>query len=240
MHSAGGGAAAGRSRSSQSSQSPSHSATASASSSARQKRKYQATVSAVAPQIGGPFAVPESGVGSGALASNDDMDSISAKEEEGEEYEEEEDEDEEGEEDQDSMRTFTAARLEGQNAAGVAGGGGNPRSTKPPKSENPSAMSGGGGSEISGKDDRGAAGQSSVGNAGGASVKEEAAKGIFTDNLQTSGAYCAREEGLKREASPLHYHHHLVCVLPSPLCLCQEFRQCRVFVCNVSKQGFRS
>ncbi|CAA6662848.1 unnamed protein product [Spirodela intermedia] len=188
-HSAGGGGvAAGRSRSSQSSQSPSHSASASASSSARQKRKYQATVSAVAPPIGGPFAVPESGVGSAALASNDDMDSISAKEEEGDEYEdEEEDEDEDGDEDQDSMRTFTAARLEGQNAPG------------PPKSENPSAMSGGAGSEIGGKDDRGAAGQSSVGNAGGASAKEEAAKGIFTENLQTSGAYCAREEGLKRE-----------------------------------------
>ncbi|CAA7399261.1 unnamed protein product [Spirodela intermedia] len=161
---------------------PSHSASASASSSARQKRKYQATVSAVAPPIGGPFAVPESGVGSAALASNDDMDSISAKEEEGDEYEdEEEDEDEDGDEDQDSMRTFTAARLEGQNAPGVSGG------TVAQGQRSAGRMTG----ELPA--------QSSVGNAGGASAKEEAAKGIFTENLQTSGAYCAREEGLKRE-----------------------------------------
>ncbi|XP_039128969.1 histone acetyltransferase GCN5-like [Dioscorea cayenensis subsp. rotundata] len=30
-------------------------------------------------------------------------------------------------------------------------------------------------------------------------VKEDTVKGIFTENIQTSGAYSAREEGLKRE-----------------------------------------
>nr|GFC94638.1 histone acetyltransferase GCN5-like isoform X1 [Tanacetum cinerariifolium] len=35
--------------------------------------------------------------------------------------------------------------------------------------------------------------------ANGALVKEETVKSIFTENLQTSGAYCGREESLKRE-----------------------------------------
>nr|GEV44152.1 histone acetyltransferase GCN5 isoform X1 [Tanacetum cinerariifolium] len=35
--------------------------------------------------------------------------------------------------------------------------------------------------------------------ASGALVKEETVKSIFTENLQTSGAYCGREESLKRE-----------------------------------------
>ncbi|XP_078436762.1 histone acetyltransferase of the GNAT family 1 isoform X2 [Wolffia australiana] len=143
MEGHGGGAAAvpGRSRSSQSSQSPSHSASVSASSSVQRKRKYASSI--------GAFA-----------------------KEEGEEYEEEEEDEEEdeGDDDHDSLRTFTAARLEGTNS----------RSAKPPKSESLSAIG-----ETGAKDERGA--------------KEEAAKGIFTENIQTSGAYCAREEALRRE-----------------------------------------
>ena len=77
------------------------------------------------------------------------------------------------EEDHDSLRTFTTARFEGQN-----GGNSNPRNVKPPKSEISENIQ---------------AGNSGV------PVKEETAKGIFTENIQTSGAYCAREEVLKKE-----------------------------------------
>ncbi|MCE0481876.1 hypothetical protein HAX54_039974 [Datura stramonium] len=38
-----------------------------------------------------------------------------------------------------------------------------------------------------------------TGSVSGAAVKDESMKNIFTDNLQTSGAYTAREESLKRE-----------------------------------------
>lgn len=33
-------------------------------------------------------------------------------------------------------------------------------------------------------------------------VKEDTVKSIFTENIQTSGAYSAREENLKREVLP--------------------------------------
>ncbi|URE40304.1 Histone acetyltransferase [Musa troglodytarum] len=200
-----------RSRSSQS-PSPSHSASASASSSVHHKRKFPGAAAAAAPAPApAPFALSDTG----ALTSNDDLDSISAREEEEEDDteeeeeeadEDEEEEEEEEEEDNDSMRTFTAARLEN---ASAAGGSGNPRSTKPPKTENLTTKiepSGGGLSALGSKDDRGNAGppaqqnpSSNVNLMPGIVVKEETVKSIFTENIQTSGAYIAREEGLKRE-----------------------------------------
>ncbi|PKA58300.1 Histone acetyltransferase GCN5 [Apostasia shenzhenica] len=190
-----------RSRSSQS-PSPSHSASASASSSVHHKRKFQATAAAAA-----PFSVSDTG----ALTSNDDLDSISAREEEEEDSDEEdeddEEEEEEEEEDNDSMRAFTAARLDSHNGGGAAA---NSRSiAKPPKPDSSTlkveATSGGGASESGGKEERGALGssaQQSAGNSGlipGIVVKDDTVKGIFTENIQTSGAYSAREEGLKKE-----------------------------------------
>ncbi|KAH0464004.1 hypothetical protein IEQ34_006790 [Dendrobium chrysotoxum] len=189
-----------RSRNSQS-PSPSHSASASASSSVHHKRKFQATTTAAA-----PFSLSDTG----ALTSNDDLDSISAREEEEDDTDEEDeddDEDEEEEEDNDSMRAFTATRLETHNNAG--GGGGNSRSsTKPPKPDGlqvkvDSASAGVALESV--KEERVAAGlsaQQNVGNAGlipGIVVKDDTVNGIFTENIQTSGAYSAREEGLKRE-----------------------------------------
>ncbi|RWW48455.1 hypothetical protein BHE74_00045468 [Ensete ventricosum] len=204
-----------RSRSSQS-PSPSHSASASASSSVHHKRKFPGSAATAAPA---PAPAPFSLSDTGALTSNDDLDSISAREEEEEDDteeeeeeadEDEEEEEEEEEEDNDSMRTFTAARLEN---ASAAGGSGNPRSTKPPKTENLTTKiepSGGGLSALGSKDDRGNAGppaqqnpSSNVNLMPGIVVKEETVKSIFTENIQTSGAYIAREEGLKREVSPL-------------------------------------
>jgi len=45
---------------------------------------------------------------------------------------------------------------------------------------------------------------------------KEDPKGLFTDNLQTSGAYSAREEGLKREVKPSSlFNLVLVLVLPA-------------------------
>ncbi|KAI0516332.1 hypothetical protein KFK09_009004 [Dendrobium nobile] len=190
-----------RSRNSQS-PSPSHSASASASSSVHHKRKFQATTAAAA-----PFSLSDTG----ALTSNDDLDSISAREEEEDDTDEEDEDDdedeEEEEEDNDSMRAFTAARLDTHNNAG--GGGGNSRSsTKPPKPDGLQVKvesASAGVALESAKEERVAAGlsaQQNVGNAGlipGIVVKDDTVNGIFTENIQTSGAYSAREEGLKRE-----------------------------------------
>lgn len=41
-------------------------------------------------------------------------------------------------------------------------------------------------------------------------VKEDTVKSIFTDNIQTSGAYSAREESLKREVSYTYIHFFCV------------------------------
>ena len=92
--------------------------------------------------------------------------------------------------DNESMRTFTAARLD--NSATVSAA---VRNTKiKPENSNVKVEA----SEM-GKD-----GSSSAATPVGTSsvpailVKEDATK-IFTENMQTSGTYCAREESLKRE-----------------------------------------
>ncbi|XP_076939263.1 histone acetyltransferase GCN5-like [Bidens hawaiensis] len=151
-----------RSRSSQS-PSPSHSASASATSSIH-KRKLTAAEDH-APPFPSSF--------DGALTSNDDLESISARggndSDDSEEFEDVVDDDED-EYDDSSMRNFTASRLE--NHAG--------RNTKL-KTENSVKV------------------EPAEGAKDGAVVKEDTVKSIFTENLQTSGAYCAREESLKRE-----------------------------------------
>ncbi|XP_077248044.1 histone acetyltransferase of the GNAT family 1 [Tasmannia lanceolata] len=177
-----------RSRSSQS-PSPSHSASASVCSSAH-KRKLASD------DHGPTFPFSFSDTRDGALTSNDDLESISAR---GADSESDDDSDavigDEDEEDNDSMRVFTTARLENSNV--------NVRNAKP-KLEN-SKIDALGMSEI-GKEERGPAqsvllgppapvGVSSI----GIMVKEDTMKGIFTENIQTSGAYSAREESLKRE-----------------------------------------
>lgn len=98
-------------------------------------------------------------------------------------------EDDEADEDS-SMRTFTASRLSEVKAeAGTAGGEG--------ASAGPAAASGGQGQSGAHAAAVGAGG----GLIAGIVVKDDPAKGIFTENIQTSGAYSAREEGLKREVS---------------------------------------
>ncbi|KAM0937564.1 putative histone acetyltransferase chromatin remodeler Bromodomain family [Dioscorea sansibarensis] len=190
-----------RSRTSQT-PSPSHSASASASasSSVHHKRKFHATAT--------PFSAPDAG----ALTSNDDLDSVSAREDDEEDdtdddddEEEEVDEDDEEDEDHDSMRTFTAARLDGGAAPG-GGGSNSSRSAKPPKPE-PSVMVKAEPLSAVEKERGGTTGNASgqqtlaatAGLIPGIVVKEDTVKGIFTENIQTSGAYSAREEGLKRE-----------------------------------------
>ncbi|XP_072990109.1 histone acetyltransferase GCN5-like [Typha latifolia] len=196
-----------RSRSSQT-PSPSHSASASASSAVHHKRKFPGAPGPSAASAAAPFSLSDAG----AVTSNDDLDSISAREEEDDDSDEEDDDDdeedddeEEEEEDNDSMRTFTTARLE---TPGGGAASGNPRSNKPPKPEsNPIPKveaPGSGAAEIGGKDGNAAqSGQQNAANAAslmpGIVVKEDTVKGIFTENIQTSGAYSAREEGLKRE-----------------------------------------
>ncbi|KAH7863821.1 hypothetical protein Vadar_022322 [Vaccinium darrowii] len=170
-----------RSRSSQS-PSPSHSASASATSSLHHHTRTKLPPTSDAPP---PFPSPFSdNTTTTALTSNDDLDSISARGR-GSDSDEEESEEEEEEYDDSSMRTFTASRL-GNNAER--------NSNTKIKSENlvkvePSEVGKDGGVGVS-------AGVSQV---PGIVVKEDTGKNIFTENMQTSGAYSAREESLKRE-----------------------------------------
>ncbi|KAI9080420.1 hypothetical protein K1719_037814 [Acacia pycnantha] len=178
-----------RSRSSQS-PSPSHSASASATSTIH-KRKMASDDHAP------PF--PPSSFSAdtrdGALTSNDDLESISARGADSDSDDESEDavvDDEEEDYDNDSsMRTFITARLENPPSA--------PRNTKLQKDNTTVKIE-----NSDGAKDAATAGTATVGtiptstSVSGIMVKEDATK-IFTDNLQTSGAYCAREENLKRE-----------------------------------------
>lgn len=185
-----------RSRSSQS-PSPSHSS----ATSSIHKRKLQ-------PDDHAPPFPPSSfsaDTRDGALTSNDDLESISAR---GGGADSDSDDDSEAaaaaaddsDDDSSAMRTFTASRLE--NAAATAGGSG--RSTKL-KTENLNPTTVKIESSECGKDG-GAQGSGTAGptatvvgsSVPGIVVKEDASK-IFTENIQTSGAYSAREESLKRE-----------------------------------------
>ncbi|KAG8370749.1 hypothetical protein BUALT_Bualt13G0015900 [Buddleja alternifolia] len=179
-----------RSRSSQS-PSPSHSASASATSSIR-KRKLPPDDHAP------PFPPSFSDTRDGALTSNDDLESISVRGADSDSDDESEEvvDDEEEEYDNSSMRNFTASRLENSNAAGAT------RNTKI-KAENsvkiePSDL-GKDGNNTNSNNSGNAVGAAANGAVPGIVVKEDTAKSIFTDNLQTSGAYSAREESLKRE-----------------------------------------
>ncbi|KAL5796612.1 hypothetical protein ACOSQ2_001432 [Xanthoceras sorbifolium] len=189
-----------RSRSSQT-PSPSHSASASATSSIH-KRKLAATAAAAASEDHAPPSFPPSfsaDTRDGALTSNDDLESISARgadsdAEDSEDAVVDEDEDEFDNDNESSMRTFTAARLENNNSVGSG------RSTKL-KTENATVKM----ENVDSGKEGGPTGSTVVGSTTGASglmpgivVKEDAVK-IFTDNMQASGAYSAREESLKRE-----------------------------------------
>ncbi|KAJ6352346.1 hypothetical protein OIU76_001544 [Salix suchowensis] len=159
-----------RSRSSQS-PSPSHSASASASSSIH-KRKLAAAVAASDDHL--PPLAPSSlsaDTRDGALTSNDDLESISARgaDSDSDDVEDSDavvDDDEEEFDNESSMRTFTAARLETINAAGSSS-----RNTKIKMESTNVKIE----NSDSGKD------------------------GGHTGTGAASGAYSAREESLKRE-----------------------------------------
>ncbi|KAF3326305.1 histone acetyltransferase GCN5 [Carex littledalei] len=192
------GSAPVRSRSSQS-PSPSHSHSHSASSSAHHhpKRKYSAVSPATAAAAAAAFdtETPDD---------NDDFDEEELPPENEDSDEDDvvtsnDDEDEDknlnsnngSNGNNDSIRNFTAARMartvkQERDVGGlvkVEPGGGDDM-TGVVKEERVSGQTGMGGS---------------VGLTPGIVVKEENGKGIFTENIQTSGAYTAREEGLKRE-----------------------------------------
>lgn len=176
--------APGRSRSSQSI-SPSHSASASATSSIH-KRKLASDDHAP------PFPSSLSDTRDGALTSNDDLESISARgadSDTGDESEEVVDE----EYDDSSMRKFTATRLENNNVSGpaTAAARNNKLKTENLVKIEPADVA----------KDSGINNNNSNNNAANAAVPGAAgsATGIFTDNIQTGGAYSSREENLKRE-----------------------------------------
>ncbi|GFP83899.1 histone acetyltransferase gcn5 [Phtheirospermum japonicum] len=129
-----------------------------------------------------------------AVRGADDSDS----DDESEDGADDSDSDDESEEEEydNSMRNFTASRLENSNAGGAAA-----RNTKI-KAENqvktePADMAKDGGGNNSNSGGGAAAGAN--GSVPGILVKEDTVKSIFTDNIQTSGAYSARKENLKRE-----------------------------------------
>ncbi|KAE7997711.1 hypothetical protein FH972_002318 [Carpinus fangiana] len=144
----------------------------------------------------------------GALTSNDDLESISARGRGADDSDSEDDSEEaaaaaadDSDDDSSAMRTFTAARLDSTTTGG--GSGGSARSTKLKTENHPSTV------KIENSEcgkDGGALGAGSVGPGAAAAgssmagivVKEDATK-IFTENIQTSGAYSAREESLKKE-----------------------------------------
>ncbi|XP_047166770.1 histone acetyltransferase GCN5 [Vigna umbellata] len=183
MESHGGGPL--RSRSSQS-PSPSHSASASATSSIHKRKR--ASEDHAPPFPPSSFSADTR---DGALTSNDDLESISARGADSDSDDDSEDavvdDDEEDYDNDSSMRTFTASRLGNPPSA--------PRNTKlktdnsAVKIENSDGV----------KDAANAgAGAMEIGPVPSIVVKEDPTK-IFTDNLQTSGAYTAREESLKKE-----------------------------------------
>lgn len=188
--------APGRSRSSQS-PSPSHSASASATSSIH-KRKMASDDHAP------PFPSSFSDTRDGALTSNDDLESISARgggaDSDSEDDSEEVGDDDEEDYDASSIRNFTASRLETSVAMVPSG-----RNTKI-KSDNSVKIES---SEIAKEVGTGCSGNvappTATGSVSGAVVKDESMKNIFTENLQTSGAYTAREESLKREVIVFSY-----------------------------------
>ncbi|KAH8515417.1 hypothetical protein H0E87_004037 [Populus deltoides] len=189
-----------RSRSSQS-PSPSHSASASATSSIH-KRKRAAAAAASDDHL--PPLAPSSfsaDTRDGALTSNDDLESISARGADSDSDDAEDsdavDDDEDEFDNDSSMRTFTAARLE--TTAGVSAAGSSGRNAKI-KIENTNVKIE---NSDSGKDGghtgTGAVGPAAAGSSAPGIVVKEVSLKIFTENLQTSGAYSAREENLKRE-----------------------------------------
>ncbi|GAB2292311.1 DeSI-like protein hag1 [Dionaea muscipula] len=185
---------AGRSRSSQS-QSPSHSASASATSSIH-KRKLASSDDHAPPFPPSSFSADTR---DGALTSNDDLESISARGGGADSESDDESDvavDDEEEYGHSSLRTFTTARLENANASA--------RNTKMKvessvKIETPETTKDGGAGGVGGGGSASTAVAAASGAVPGIVVKEDTVKNIFTENIQTSGAYSAREESLKRE-----------------------------------------
>lgn len=184
-----------RSRSSQS-PSPSHSASASATSTIR-KRKLPPEDHAP------PFPPSFSDTRDGPLTSNDDLESNSVRGADSDSDDESEEVvDDEEEEYDNSMRNFTASRLESSITAGSAGSAARNTKIKAENSVKVEPSDGVKDGNISNNNSgSAAAAMGANGSVPGIVVKEDTVKSIFTDNLQTSGAYSAREESLKREVS---------------------------------------
>ncbi|CAK9321317.1 unnamed protein product [Citrullus colocynthis] len=192
-----------RSRSSQS-PSPSHSASASATSSIH-KRKLASEDHV--PPFPPSFSAETR---DGALTSNDDLESISARGGGADSDSDDDSDDAVVEDDEDdfdndsSMRNFTAARLENSGPGGSASASA-PASAARTTKIKPNATVKIENADIN-KDGGTAGGTNAAGSAAGTTgnsvsgivVKEDASK-IFADSVQTSGAYISREENLKRE-----------------------------------------
>lgn len=112
---------------------------------------------------------------------DDEEDDGDGNEEDGDQEDEgEEEEEEDDEEEEDTMQTFSAARLDAAPAHGV------------PRVKAELATEGG-------VRETGVAAQSAIPNPAGAAVGPVEVKPSVADTIQTSGAYCSREENLKKE-----------------------------------------
>ncbi|KAL8158866.1 hypothetical protein V2J09_000403 [Rumex salicifolius] len=197
--------AAGRSRSSQS-QSPSHSAASASATSSHRKRKLPPSEDHALP-FPPSTATFSADTRDGALTSNDDLESISARGGGAEDSDSEEDsdvavDDDEDEYDDSSIRNFTAARLDNSGSASAATAAVSVRNTKikldnSVKVETPEAGKDGGGAGAVGTNSAAMVAGGAGGTAPGGTVRED--RSVFTENIQNSGAYIAREESLKRE-----------------------------------------
>lgn len=128
------------------------------------------------------------------------------------------------------MRVFTTARLEN-----------NPSSTRNTKKSKNYSLKVDPSKDI-GKEVRGNVSGGSevppstvVRSISGIVVKEDLVKGIFTDNIQTTGAYSAREESLKRE---VNFFFLLIMFLISHYVICYFKHSLSCLVYYMSLNGF--
>lgn len=192
-----------RSRSSQT-PSPSHSASASATSSLHKRKLAAAASEDHAPPSSFPPSSFSADTRDGALTSNDDLESISARgadsdsdADDSEDAVVDDDEDDFDHDNDSSIRTFTTARLESG-----GGGSGSGRNTKLKTENSTVKLESADGGKDGAAPGSGPVGPTGAAAAGGSSIAGISTKEdvkIFTENIQTSGAYSAREESLKRE-----------------------------------------
>lgn len=152
-----------------------------------------------------PFPPSFSDTRDGPLTSNDDLESNSVRGADSDSDEESEEVVDDEEEYDNSMRTFTASRLESGSTGGAAARNTKIKAESSVKVEPSDSVKEG---SVNNGNLGSAAAMGANGLVPGIVVKEDPVKSLFTDNIQTSGAYSAREESLKREVRTVDCSSH--------------------------------